>query len=116
MCYLIPKQPPDRRTGILFLKVMTMNVAAKFEATEDEYLEFDRVENKRSSRPDLHAFMLLDELFPRDRDMVCAAEHDQIWLDVSAGEIDTLLDEHIVELQRCGFWFCSDNESLTSFA
>ena len=47
----------------------------------DEFLKFDRVENKRSQRSDLHAFLLLDELFPCDSDIVNHAEHDQIWLE-----------------------------------
>lgn len=39
----------------------------------DEYLKFERVENKLHSRHDLCAFLLLDRLLPREgRDMVCA--------------------------------------------
>lgn len=71
----------------------------------EEYIQFDRVQNKRSNRPDLHAFLLLDELFPENRDMVCAARHDEIFLDVSEDDAGTLTDEQIIELIRCGVRF-----------
>lgn len=41
-----------------------MDIHERFEAVNDDYINFDRVENKRSERPDLHAWLLLDELFP----------------------------------------------------
>jgi len=68
----------------------------------EEYIKFERVRNKRSNRPDLHAFLLLDELFPQSRDIICGAWHDEIALDVSEDDADTLTDEQIVELIRCG--------------
>jgi len=79
-----------------------MEVKEMFDKYDDEYIEFKRVENKRSNRPDLHAFLLLDELFPRDRDIVCAAEHDEIYLDVETEEVETLTEEQVLELTRCG--------------
>ena len=79
-----------------------MDMSERFDAVDDEFLNFDRIENKRSKRPDLHAFLLLDELFPCEgkSDMVCCAEHDEIWLDIP--EDAKLTDEQIVELVRCG--------------
>lgn len=69
----------------------------------DYFLEgFDSIPNKRSRRPDLHAFLMLDELFPGTTDMVCSAEHDEIFLDVSEEQVATLTDEQIIELSRCG--------------
>lgn len=85
-----------------------------FEKYHGEYLEFDRIENKRSNRPDLHAFLLLDELFPGDRDIISAAEHDEIWLDIESSDIEKLTEEQIVELIRCGVRYSED--SLAMFA
>ena len=83
---------------------------------EEEYIQFDRVENKRSERPDLHAWLLLDELFPHPgRDMVCGAEHDEIYLDVSAGQIATLTEDQIIELTRCGVRYAEDYDCLAMF-
>lgn len=80
----------------------------------EEYLEFGRVEKKRSSRPDLHAFLMLDELFPSHRDMVCAASHDEIYLDIEESQASSLTDEQILELIRCGVRF--SNGSVCMFA
>jgi hypothetical protein len=81
-----------------------MDVKELFEKHNDEHGEFDKIENKRSTRPDLHVFLLLDELFPSDNgsDIVSAAEHDQIWLDVSEEQMETLTEPQILELVRCG--------------
>jgi hypothetical protein len=75
----------------------------------EEYMKFESVENKRSKRPDLHAFLLLEELFPDGcRDMICAASHDEYWLDVTDEQIESLTDGQIVELSRCGARLDSD--------
>lgn len=72
------------------------------------------VENKRSQRPDSHALLLLDELFPNHGcDIITAADHDQIWLGVEDDDISKLTDEQILELVRCGVWYDSDLESLS---
>ena len=72
---------------------------------DDEYIEFDKIPDaeKRHKRPDLCAFLLLAELFPKDgSDMVCSAEHDEIWLDPEIGDDSPLTEEHIIYLLRCG--------------
>ena len=70
---------------------------------EGEYLKFKNIECKLATRPDLHAFILLDRLVPSNYDIVACAEHDEIWLDV---EPDTLAkvatEEDIRDLVRCG--------------
>lgn len=81
----------------------TMNIEETFEKHDDEYLKFDRVENKRSQRADLHAFMLLDELAPSKKSIVAAAEHDEFWVGVDIEEIeDKLTEDQVIELVRCG--------------
>lgn len=80
----------------------------------EEYLEFHRIEKKRSNRPDLHAFLMLDELFPSYRDMVSAASHDEIYLDIEESQASSLTDEQILELIRCGVRF--SNGSVCMFA
>ena len=82
----------------------------------DEYSKFDRISNKKSNRPDLHAFLMLDELFPDNKDIVACAEHDEIWLNVEKKQIESLTDEQIVELCRCGVRYDGQNNSLCMFA
>lgn len=74
----------------------------------DHFLEFDHVSPKRSLRQDLHAFLLLDELFPGTGDMICHSEHDEIWLAIGDEQVETLTDEQMVELSRCGVLHSSD--------
>lgn len=73
---------------------------------EGEFLKFERIDNKLSGRRDIHAFILLDSLVPRDKDIVTAAEHDQIWLDVEPNELAPHITEtQIIDLLRCGVFY-----------
>jgi hypothetical protein len=79
-----------------------MDIYERFEQFEDDYLEFDKVENKLSKRKDLHAFIMLDKLFPDHMNIICNAEHDEFWLEIEEDDIETLTDDQILELTRCG--------------
>jgi len=75
-----------------------------------EYGEFEKVENKLSTRPDLHAFLLLDSLFPGKHDMVCAAEHDEIYLEVEPEYLRKVATKkQLLDLHRCGV-ICDDGD------
>ncbi len=76
-----------------------------FEKHNDEYLKFERIVNKRSMRPDLHAFLLLDELFSGTRDIVSSASHDEIYIDCDYDDVEKLTEEQVVELIRCGVMY-----------
>ena len=84
---------------------------------EDEYLMFDRVENKLHQRPDICAFLLLDKLLPnRGMDIVCAAGHDEIFLDADIEKLCNIATESdILTLIRCGVRYCEDTDSLAMF-
>lgn len=90
--------------------------------SEDEFLAFKRVENKTSTRPDIHAFMLLDKLMgpyvegSGCSDIVSAAEHDEIWLSVDIEKLNQVATEaQIIELIRCGVRYDSSNDALAMF-
>lgn len=80
-----------------------------FQQHDDEYLNFEKVQNKRSRRADIHAFLLLDELLPPEegecgtQNLISCAEHDEFWLEV---DLDKLLKvvtkDQVLELVRCG--------------
>lgn len=71
-----------------------------------EYLAFDRVANKLSKRHDLHAFIVLDKLFPDDYNIIECASHDEIYLSVNVEEFaEVATEELIIELVRCGVFF-----------
>jgi hypothetical protein len=92
-----------------------MELHDRFEAVNEEYGKFCNVENKLSTRPDIHAFILLNEIFPYSRDMVCAASHDVIYLEPDCDQIGKLTDEQILDLVRCGVMHDEENESLMMF-
>jgi hypothetical protein len=72
---------------------------------DDEYLKFGRVENPLYPRPDIAAFLLLDKLVPAsfERDMVCGAGHDEIFLDTDVEELTKVAtEEDVLTLVRCG--------------
>ena len=92
-----------------------MSIREVYEKNEDEHLKFDNVLKKRASRPDVHAFIVLDELFPRDRDLVCHSEHDVIYFDVSDEEMETIPPEIVLDLLRCGVLYDESTDSLMMF-
>jgi len=93
-----------------------IDLVSLFEKYGDEYLEFQSVENRYSNRPDLHAFNLLDTLLPGHTDIVSAAGHGEIWLEVDALELaEVATEEQILELIRCGVRYNKEYELLAMF-
>lgn len=88
-----------------------------FEANDDDYLAFERVTNKRSQRPDLHAFLLLDALVPGNMDIIGGAEHDEFFLDVNVEELAKVITpDQVLALVRCGVRWDSDTDGLAMYA
>lgn len=92
------------------------DLGACFEKHSDEYIRFERIESPRHPRPDLCAFLMLHDLVPQSGDMVCAAEHDEIWLGVDEAALVAVATDDIVrDLVRCGVRYGSDTGSLAMF-
>lgn len=79
------------------------------EERETERNYFDRIPKKRASRPDLHAMLLLDSLFPSEyqSNMVSIGENEdgepQIQFDLTADQLNALTPAQCRELLFCGF-------------
>lgn len=88
-----------------------------FNSNKGEFLKFELVHNKSSTRRDLCAFIMLDKLVPDpDAKIVSAAEHDQIYLDVDLDKLAAIAtSDDIIMLMRCGVMLDSDIDSLTMF-
>lgn len=74
-------------------------------------MEFERIENPRSKRPDLHAFLVLDELLPakEKQDVIGGASHDEIYLAFDLESLAPVATPEIVrDLVRCGVRYDSD--------
>lgn len=82
----------------------------------------DLVENKRSNRADLHAFLLLDSLDPGPThhgyfvDVLAAAEHDEVYLSFDEDKVaEAITPEQAVELHRCGVRYRNDGMGFCMF-
>lgn len=90
----------------------TSELEKLFEKYEDEYTKFEKVENKLSNRPDLHAFILIDKLCPgkNQQDIISASNHDEIWISVEPKQLArNATEEQILELIRCGLRYSDDS-------
>ena len=96
---------------------MTLDQMAKlFDKHNGEHLKFERVERRFSSRPDLHAFLLLEDLVPGDDYIVSAAEHDKTYLGVDPSDLArAVTEDQVVELLRCGVLYDEEEDSLFMF-
>jgi len=80
-----------------------INLEKLFEKHDDEYLKFDRIKDKFHTRPDMHAFSLLNNLAVSTANMVSDAEHDKIYLDVNPDDVVEIIpEEQVIDLIRCG--------------
>lgn len=88
-----------------------------------EYLEFARIEKPMHRRPDICAFLMLDAAFEKRNalgsfsDMVIAAGHDEIFLDIRPEELAQVATPDMVrDLVRCGVRYSGEHDCLTMFA
>lgn len=94
-----------------------MTLKEMFDATNKDYLDFDRVENPLSKRADLCAFMMLDKLLPDSGDLISATEHDEFYLSVDCEALAKVATVEIVRyLSRCGVRYSEDHDCLCMFA
>jgi len=91
-----------------------------FEIHEDQFLKSENIKKRKHSRPDLCAFLILDELQHRSdgidssENIVTHAEHDIIYLHISPESILSVITESdILDLIRCGVCFNSDESCFT---
>ena len=91
-----------------------MGLKERWEKFEDEDYKLKR--ETPTERPDLKAFILLNKLVPGTSDMVSAAEHDQIFLDVDVDKLEKVVtDEEIRTLVACGVHYDEHYDSLYMF-
>ena len=91
-----------------------------WDAQDDEFLIFRNipVDQRPCSSSDLCAFVYLDRLFPdeKNRNMISAAGHDQIWLRITEEQIATLTEVDVLYLTRCGVFHEEEFAALSMFA
>jgi hypothetical protein len=96
--------------------MIVIDIEATFAKFEDEYMNFDLIEQKLHHRPDICAFILIDRLCGGSGDVISAAGHDQIWLDADLRKLSrTASEEDIQTLRRCGVMYDEEFDCLTMF-
>ena len=96
-----------------------INLCDRMDAFENVYGKFKDIVAPRSQRPDLHAFLLLDELVPGKpgHDLISASKHDEFYLDIDMEQLNAVIsDAQIEELVRCGVRYESVYGCLAMFA
>lgn len=87
-----------------------------FDKHNDEYLKFGKIENQLSSRPDIHAFILLNNIIPGDNDIIQAAEHDEYYLRIDLDKLQKVITEdQVIDLIRCGVRHSIEHNCLCLF-
>ena len=96
---------------------------AIFHDSDTSLLDFEGLVEKRSQRPDLHAFLLLDSLDPGPNssgyfvDVIAAAEHDEFYLCFDEDKVAAVITpEQVIELRRCGVMYSNDGMGFHMFA
>lgn len=80
-----------------------LNIKELFEKHDEESCQFDRIKEKKTNRPDLQAFLILDSIIPSDYDIISASEHDEFFLDIDLEVLAAkATEEQIIDLIRCG--------------
>lgn len=94
-----------------------MDLKAMFEKYDDEFLKFSNVVTPKHERPDMCAFIMLAELESENhRDMVSAAEHDEIYLSPDPELVAKIItEEQVADLVRCGVRFDEETNSFCMF-
>jgi len=89
-----------------------MTVDEMFDRHADEFMKFDRIENKLHPRPDLCAMLYLHERFGGEGDAIDGSSHDIAWLD---WDPDQLTEEDVIYIRRCGVHLDRATDSLAMF-
>lgn len=84
---------------------------------ETDHSKFEKIDDKRSKKPDVHAFLLLDSMFPDDpRPLISNTGHDFINFHIDLEKLaDKITEEQIIELVRCGVSCYKSDDWLSKF-
>lgn len=95
-----------------------INIVETFKKYANEYITFNINDVRAVSKcHDLWAFILLDKLVPTQySDIICAAEHDEIWLWTDIVKLaERATEEDIKFLVGCGVRYSDDHDCLCMY-
>jgi hypothetical protein len=87
-----------------------------FDDADSKYLDFSKVNEKLSNRPDLNAFLLLDNLQPGSIDIVGSSSHDEFYLGIDVETLaESITEQQVYDLISSGVLYNSSYNSLYLF-
>lgn len=87
-----------------------------FEELNDEYLDDDKVDSPLHPRRDIAAFLLLHKIVGGTRNIIAAAEHDEIFLDASLEDLAKAGASRVQVLELIRYGVRLNDGSLSMFA
>lgn len=96
----------------------TKSLEERFDAFDEDYLDFTAIEAPRHRCADLCAFLMLADLLPNlSGDIITASEHDEFYLGVDCGELNEVAtDDQLRDLARCGIRYSVEYDCLCMFS
>lgn len=93
-----------------------INLQATFEKFNNDFGEFNRVDQSVTGRQDLFVFLLLDKLMPGQSDIISWTGHDEIGFSADCDMLAQLATEdEILTLVRCGVTYNEEHHCLSMF-
>ena len=84
-----------------------------FAKYDTDYLKFDFIEKKFSTRADIHAFILLDNLVPGICDIIYDSNHEYVILNINIEVLaEVITEDQVRDLRRCGITLDDEGERL----
>jgi hypothetical protein len=94
---------------------MTMTSEELIELFE-KHLDTHYLTGTSRGQRDLQGFIRLNELDPKERDIVNGAGHDQIWLSIDLEQLaSNATEDDVIYLLGCGIMYDDGYDGLTMF-
>jgi len=96
----------------------TRTLEERFNAFDDDYLEFEAIESPRHRCADLCAFLMLADMLPDlSGNIITASKHDEFYLGVDCEHLNLIAtDDQLRDLARCGVRYSAEYDALCMFS
>lgn len=85
---------------------MSINLKEIFEKYGDEWDRFDRIETKFSKRPIINALILLDKIYPDNKNIGFYSTEGDVLINIDDEKLEEVATEQdIIDLMRCGIHY-----------
>lgn len=88
-----------------------------FEKHNSEYLKFERIPEKDRLHPNrtLCGYLKLATLHQDPKDFSVAADHDIVYLATARDLVESVTEQDVIYLRRCGIHYSTESGGLANF-